>query len=45
VSEPAATSGGSEELLSERRGPVQWIIFNRPQARNALTWNMYSKLV
>ena len=34
-----------EELLTERRGPVQWVIFNRPHARNALTWNMYSRLV
>src|SRR4029077_17613436 len=36
---------GAEELLTERRGPVQWIIFNRPHARNALTWNMYDRLV
>jgi enoyl-CoA hydratase/carnithine racemase len=33
------------ELLSERRGAVQWIIFNRPQAKNALTWAMYDGLV
>lgn len=33
------------ELLVERRGPVQWVIFNRPQARNALTWAMYDGLV
>jgi enoyl-CoA hydratase/carnithine racemase len=33
------------ELLSERRGGVQWIIFNRPQAKNALTWAMYDGLV
>ncbi|HVH65720.1 MAG TPA: enoyl-CoA hydratase/isomerase family protein [Candidatus Acidoferrum sp.] len=33
------------ELLSERRGPVQWIVFNRPQAKNALTWAMYDSLV
>lgn len=33
-----------DELLTERRGAVQWIIFNRPQARNALTWNMYDRL-
>jgi len=45
VSDPAIAGGGSEELITERRGPVQWIIFNRPQARNALTWNMYSRLV
>ena len=35
----------AEEILSERRGAVQWIIFNRPQARNALTWQMYDRLV
>lgn len=36
---------GAEELLVEQRGPVRWMIFNRPQARNALTWNMYERLV
>jgi enoyl-CoA hydratase len=36
---------GTEEVIAERRGPVQWITFNRPQARNALTWSMYSRLV
>jgi enoyl-CoA hydratase len=45
MSDPAVDGGSSEELLTERRGPVQWIIFNRPQARNALTWNMYTRLV
>ncbi|HEV3096323.1 MAG TPA: enoyl-CoA hydratase/isomerase family protein [Candidatus Dormibacteraeota bacterium] len=34
----------TDELITERRGPVRWIIFNRPQARNALTWGMYSRL-
>jgi enoyl-CoA hydratase len=34
-----------EELISERRGEVAWVTFNRPQARNALTWNMYSRLL
>ncbi len=33
------------ELLTERKGSVHWIIFNRPQARNALTWGMYDALV
>ena len=33
-----------EELLYEVRGPVGLITFNRPQARNALTFNMYDKL-
>ena len=35
----------SDELLAERRGAVHWVIFNRPQARNALTWHMYDRLV
>jgi enoyl-CoA hydratase len=39
------TGAGADELLIERRGQVQWITFNRPQARNALTWNMYERLV
>lgn len=34
----------SDELLSERRDGIQWITFNRPQARNALTWRMYDRL-
>jgi enoyl-CoA hydratase/carnithine racemase len=34
----------TEELLSERRGAIQWITFNRPEARNALTWHMYDRL-
>lgn len=33
-----------EELISRRRGPVQWVVFNRPRARNALTWGMYERL-
>ena len=34
----------ADELLFERKGAVAWITFNRPQARNALTWNMYDRL-
>jgi len=34
----------ADELIVERRGGVVWITFNRPQARNALTWNMYDRL-
>jgi len=41
----AAVGGNREELISERRGSAQWVIFNRPQARNALTWGMYGRLV
>ncbi len=32
------------ELRLERKGPVQWITFNRPEARNSLTWPMYEAL-
>ena len=32
------------DLLHERRGEVAWITFNRPEARNALTFAMYEEL-
>lgn len=35
----------ADELIAERRGPVQWVVFNRPAARNAMTWHMYERLV
>jgi enoyl-CoA hydratase len=34
----------TEDLLYERRGAVGFLTFNRPQARNALTWAMYEGL-
>jgi enoyl-CoA hydratase/carnithine racemase len=34
----------ADELIMERKGAMVWITFNRPQARNALTWNMYNRL-
>ncbi len=34
----------TEELIYERRGDVAWVTFNRPQARNALTFAMYEGL-
>src|ERR671933_77058 len=34
----------TDELLYERRGRVAFLTFNRPQARNALTWAMYEGL-
>jgi enoyl-CoA hydratase/carnithine racemase len=40
----SSAAGPAEELIVERRGAVTWITFNRPQARNALTWNMYERL-
>src|ERR1700736_5940486 len=35
----------AEELLIEQKGAVRWLTFNRPAARNALTWNMYDRLL
>ena len=37
----------TDEILEERRGPdgaILWLTFNRPEARNALTWTMYARL-
>jgi enoyl-CoA hydratase/carnithine racemase len=34
----------TDELHYERRGAVAFLTFNRPQARNALTWPMYEGL-
>jgi enoyl-CoA hydratase/carnithine racemase len=33
------------ELVVERKGAVLWVLFNRPQARNALTSDMYEGVV
>lgn len=33
-----------DEVLYERRGAVAWLTFNRPAARNALTFAMYERL-
>jgi enoyl-CoA hydratase/carnithine racemase len=35
---------GTDELLYERRDAVAVLTFNRPQARNAMTWAMYDGL-
>lgn len=32
------------DLIEERRGPILWVTFNRPQARNAMTFAMYDRL-
>jgi enoyl-CoA hydratase/carnithine racemase len=34
----------TEQLLFERRGSTAFITFNRPEARNAMTWEMYEAL-
>lgn len=33
-----------DELVVDREGPVLTVTFNRPGARNALTWGMYARL-
>jgi enoyl-CoA hydratase/carnithine racemase len=33
-----------EHILLEQHGPVAWITFNRPDARNAMTFEMYERL-
>jgi len=35
---------GTDDLIFEIEGPVAWLTFNRPQARNAMTWAMYEGL-
>jgi enoyl-CoA hydratase/carnithine racemase len=37
-------AGEPDEILIERDGPVLTLTFNRPAARNALTWAMYERL-
>ncbi len=34
----------TDQLLYERRGSTAFITFNRPEARNAMTWEMYEAL-
>ena len=34
----------TDQLLYERRGSTAFITFNRPEARNAMTWEMYDAL-
>src|SRR5207237_9346951 len=34
----------TDELLYGRQGSIAFLTFNRPQARNALTWAMYEGL-
>jgi len=32
------------EVLVSREGPIVFLTFNRPEARNAMTWGMYNRL-
>ena len=34
----------SDEVLVTREGAIVTLTFNRPEARNAMTWNMYERL-
>jgi enoyl-CoA hydratase/carnithine racemase len=45
VGEAIRATGADEEVLVERKGSVLWVTFNRPEARNAMTWAMYQRLV
>jgi enoyl-CoA hydratase/carnithine racemase len=44
LTEQAEFVPGTDELLYERRGAIAFLTFNRPQARNAMTWAMYEGL-
>jgi enoyl-CoA hydratase/carnithine racemase len=35
---------GTKDVLFERRGATAWVTFNRPEARNAMTFEMYDIL-
>lgn len=37
-------TGQTSELIEELRDGILWLIFNRPEARNALTFGMYERL-
>jgi len=37
-------TGSEPELLYRQDGPVAWVTFNRPHARNSMTWAMYDGL-
>jgi enoyl-CoA hydratase/carnithine racemase len=38
------TSDAADEVLVSREGPIVTLTFNRPAARNAMTWGMYERL-
>jgi enoyl-CoA hydratase/carnithine racemase len=38
------TAPAGDHLLVTRDGPVVTVTFNRPEARNAMTWGMYQRL-
>jgi len=38
------SDSNADEVLIDRDGPIVTLTFNRPAARNAMTWNMYERL-
>ncbi|HWV91428.1 MAG TPA: enoyl-CoA hydratase/isomerase family protein [Burkholderiales bacterium] len=38
------TEVSKDEVLVSREGPIVTLTFNRPEARNAMTWGMYQRL-
>ena len=38
------SDSSADEVLVDRGGPIVTLTFNRPAARNAMTWNMYERL-
>ena len=40
----AAASAAGEHIVVERDGAIVTLTFNRPEARNAMTWDMYRRL-
>jgi enoyl-CoA hydratase/carnithine racemase len=41
---PGGSTVANDDVLVTRDGPIVTLTFNRPQARNALTWEMYERL-
>lgn len=41
----STATGTTNDVLFERRGRVAWVTFNRPEARNAMTFAMYDRIV
>ncbi len=39
-----STAPASDHVLVTRDGPIVTVTFNRPEARNAMTWGMYQRL-
>src|SRR6185295_7009082 len=39
-----STAQASDQVLVTRDGPIVTLTFNRPEARNAMTWEMYQRL-